>query len=94
MFMWLKAKLFYLLSIKPLLHQQQYQSFPLPWFELTGWLSGTREPVLVHKNYEIVALVVNEQMMLQMLKDTRVFYIHLLDWKILLLKWRQAVYKR
>ena len=26
---------------------------------LTGWLSGTREPVLNHTDYEIVALVVN-----------------------------------
>ena len=40
--------------------KQQYQSFPLPWFGLTGWLSGTSKPVLGHKKYEIVSLVVNE----------------------------------
>ena len=40
--------------------QQQYQSFPLPWFGLTGLKSGQTELVLGHKKYEIVSLVVNE----------------------------------
>ena len=40
--------------------QQQYQSFPLPWFGLTGWILGQTEPVLGHKKYEIVLLVVND----------------------------------
>ena len=29
-------------------------------YALTGWLSGTREPVLVHKNCGNVSLVVND----------------------------------
>ena len=41
------------------IRQQQYQSFPLPWFGLVGLVSGTRELVLGHKDSEIVSLVVN-----------------------------------
>ena len=29
-------------------------------YALTGWLSGTREPVLGHKDFENVSLVVND----------------------------------
>ena len=40
--------------------EQQYQSFPLSWFGWVGLMSGTSKPVLGHKNFEIVSLVVNE----------------------------------
>ena len=40
-------------------NQQQYQSFPLPCFGLTGLISGQTEPVSGHKDYGNVSLVVN-----------------------------------
>ena len=40
--------------------KQQYQSFPLPWFGLVGLEVGVTEPVLGHRKYEIVLLVVND----------------------------------
>ena len=40
--------------------QQQYQSFPLSWLGLFGLILGQGEPVLGHKKYEIVSLVVYE----------------------------------
>ena len=40
--------------------QQQYQSFPLHVLCLTGLEVGVGEPVLGHRKYEIVSLVVNE----------------------------------
>ena len=39
--------------------EQQYLLFPLPWFGLVGLEVGVTEPVLGHKKYEIVSLVVN-----------------------------------
>ena len=41
-------------------HKQQYQLFPLPVVGLTGLKSGTGEPVLGHKDFENVSLVVND----------------------------------
>ena len=43
--------------------QQQYQSFPLPCFGLTGLKLGQTEPVLGHNKYEIVSLAVNDYFM-------------------------------
>ena len=40
--------------------EQQYLYFPLPWFGWTGLNSGTREPVLGHKDCGNVSLVVND----------------------------------
>ena len=40
--------------------KQQYLLFTLPVVGLTGLKSGTGEPVLGHKKYEIVSLVVND----------------------------------
>ena len=49
-----------LFLVGPTKVQQQYQSFPLSCFGLTGLISGQTEPVLGHKECEIVSLVVND----------------------------------
>ena len=40
--------------------EQQYQLFPVWGYVLVGLVSGQEEPVLVHKDFEIVSLVVND----------------------------------
>ena len=41
-------------------NEQQYRLFPLPVVGLVGLRSGTGEPVLGHKDYGNVSLVVND----------------------------------